>query len=147
MLPLRALVGLGDSGPSSPASSPPPPSSALFCNGVELVLLLVPAPPVGDELPPPCVDGVPSFVPVALASAMLLSPPKAARRTGAVVMSLAEPRGKLWSFDCQPEGCSLFKMRPRSHTWVCIIFTKKSRRQTWTDTQVFYGLLQSHQTC
>lgn len=92
MLPFRTLVGLGTSGPSSPAPPPPPLSSDLFPNGVVL-LLLVSAPPAGDELPPPCGGGVPSFFPLSLASTMLLSPPKAASRIGtAVVIPLAEAR-------------------------------------------------------
>lgn len=85
LLPLRAFVGLGASGPPSPAPPAPPPSSALLPNGV---MLAPSSPAAADELPLPADGGVAdavasSLCPFELASALLPSPPKAARRAGA----------------------------------------------------------------
>lgn len=96
MLPLRAFVGLGASGPSSVASAPPSSSGLDLKGVVETVPVLLLPPPVKADLSPleaagaaadPCaaVSSHASLAfPLVLAVASLSSPAKTARRPDAV---------------------------------------------------------------
>lgn len=93
LLPLRAFVGLGASGPPSSASPPATPSSALLPSGV----VLAPSPRALDE-PPLLADGGVAGVVVVVSSIFrveLPSAPKAVRRTDAVKYRQANRRNSV----------------------------------------------------